>query len=118
MSNSRVLSSLCYFSVFFAPLLVPVIIYFITDDFEVRRHAKKSLISHIIPMALLIAGFIILSFSIFSFNPESIIVPGSNVMFWSAVPLLFIFLYSALFLIVLIWNVMEGVKVLKHQANH
>ncbi|WP_153731736.1 DUF4870 domain-containing protein [Sporosarcina obsidiansis] len=113
MSNKKLLSSLCYFSIFFAPLLLPAIIYFVTDEFEVRRHAKKSLISHIIPMALLIAGFIILSFSIFSFNTQSVMSSDGNFMFWGIVPFLFIALYSALFFVVLIWNVYQGIKVLK-----
>ncbi|PIC70083.1 MULTISPECIES: DUF4870 domain-containing protein [unclassified Sporosarcina] len=113
MSNSKLLSSLSYFSVFFAPLLLPIIIYFVADEFEVRRHAKKALVSHIIPMVLLIAGFIIMSFSIFSFNSDSLTNANSNMMFWGFIPVLFITLYSLLFVIVLIWNVYQGVKVLK-----
>ncbi|MDV6379314.1 hypothetical protein ORD22_13925 [Sporosarcina sp. GW1-11] len=113
MSNSKLLSSLCYFSVFFAPLLLPTIIFFVTDEYEVKQHAKKSLVSHIIPMALLIAGFIILSFSIFSLNSQSTSLTDSHMMVWSVLPLLFIILYSILFLIVLVWNVYQGVKVLK-----
>lgn len=113
MTNSRLLSSLCYFSIFFAPLLLPAIIYFVTDEFEVKRHAKKSIISHIIPMALLIAGFIVMSFSIFSFNPQVVAPTEGNFIFWSMTPLIFIILYSLLFLVVLIWNVYQGIKVLK-----
>lgn len=113
MSNSKILSSLSYFSVFFAPLLVPIIIYFVADEFEVRRHAKKALVSHIVPIALLIAGFIIMSFSVFSFNTDAITNAGSNVMFWGFIPLLFIILYSLLLLSVLVWNVYKGIKVLQ-----
>ncbi|ARF13751.1 MULTISPECIES: hypothetical protein [Sporosarcina] len=113
MSNSKLLSSLSYFSVFFAPLLLPIIIYFVADEFEVRRHAKKAFVSHIVPMALLIAGFIVMSFSIFSFNVDTITNTNSNMMFWGFVPMLFIILYSLLFVSVLIWNVYQGVKVLK-----
>lgn len=113
MSNSKVLSSLSYFSVFFAPLLVPIIIYFVADEFEVRRHAKKALVSHIVPIALLIGGFIIISFSIFSFNIDAITNAGSNIMFWGFVPFLFIILYSLLLISVLVWNVYKGIKVLQ-----
>ena len=66
MSNHKLLAALCYFSVFFALYLLPVIIYFVTDDSEVKHHAKRSLVSHLVPVVLLIAGFIIFSFSMFS----------------------------------------------------
>lgn len=113
MSNSKLLSSLCYFSVFFAPLLLPIIIFFVTDENEVKRHAKRALVSHIIPMALLLAGFVILSFSIFSFSSQPIATTDNQMMVWSILPLVFITLYSALFLVVLIWNIYQGIKVLK-----
>ncbi|AXH99949.1 hypothetical protein DV702_09570 [Sporosarcina sp. PTS2304] len=113
MSNSKLLSSLCYFSVFFAPLLLPVIIYFVADEYEVKCHAKKSLLSHIIPMALLIAGFILWTFSILSFTTHSTTMIDSTFVAWSALPLLFVILYSVLFLIVVVWNVYQGIKVLK-----
>lgn len=113
MSNSKILSSLSYFSVFFAPLLLPLIIYFVADEFEVRRHAKKAFVSHIVPMALLIAAFVIMSFSIFSFNADTIMHTDSTIMFWGFVPMLFIILYGLLLGAVLIWNIYQGVKVLK-----
>ena len=68
MSNNKLLAALCYFSVFFTPLLIPVIVYFVSDDREVKHHAKRSLVSHLVPVVLLIAGFIIFSFSMFSFT--------------------------------------------------
>ncbi|WP_301109698.1 hypothetical protein [Sporosarcina sp.] len=113
MTNSKLLSSLCYFSIFFAPLLLPAIIFFATDEFDVKRHAKKSIISHIIPMVLLIAGFVVMSFSIFSFDPQVVAPSDNNFIFWSLTPLVFIILYSLLFLVVLIWNVYQGIKVLR-----
>lgn len=113
MSNSKLLSSLCYFSIFFAPLLLPIIIYFVSDEYEVKQHAKKSLISHIIPMTLLIAGFVLMSFSIFSFNFHSISMGDEPFLFWGLVPFLFIILYGVLFFVVLVWNVYQGIKVLR-----
>ena len=113
MSNSKLLSSLSYFSVFFAPLLVPMIIYFVADEFEVRRHAKKALVSHIVPIALLIGGVVVTSFSIFTFNTDAITNAGSNIMFWGFIPFLFVILYGLLLLSVVIWNVYKGIKVLQ-----
>lgn len=113
MSNTKLLSSLCYFSIFFAPLLLPIIIYFASDEYEVKQHAKKSLISHIIPMTLLVAGFVLMSFSIFSFNLRSVSIGDEPFLFWGLAPFLFIILYGVLFFIVLVWNVYQGIKVLR-----
>ena len=111
--NSKLLAALCYFSVFFAPLLLPVIVYFVTDDREVKTHAKRSLVSHLVPTVLLIAGLVIFSFSMFSFTYSMDEMPSGNFGFWQLTPLLFMLVYGILLLAILIWNVFQGVKVLK-----
>ena len=117
MDNRRVLSALCYFSVFFAPFLLPIIVYFITPDTEVKYHAKRSIISHLIPVAIGIIGFFILmigSFAIvnstdsYSMDPN----PGFDVM-GAGLPILFMILYAILSVIVLVWNIIQGIKVLR-----
>lgn len=113
MTNNKLLSSLCYFSVFFFPLLLPFVIYLVTDEIEVKNHAKRALISHFIPVILLISGIIIFSFSMFSFENRISGVLSEGFDFWSAAPFIFTFLYSLLFLMIVIWNVFHGVKVLK-----
>lgn len=113
MSNNKLLAALCYFSVFFTPLLVPVIIYFVSDDREVKHHAKRSLVSHLVPVVLLIAGFIIFSFSMFSFTYNLDVMPSGNFGFWQLTPVLFMLVYGLLLIAILIWNVFQGVKVLK-----
>ncbi|WP_342514461.1 DUF4870 domain-containing protein [Sporosarcina sp. FSL K6-1522] len=113
--NNKLLAALCYFSVFFAPLLLPVIVFFVTDDREVKFHAKRSLVSHLVPVILLIAGFIIFSFSMFSLTTQmnSMSSDGFGFSFWQWTPFLFILLYGLLFVIIVLWNVVQGVKVLK-----
>ena len=115
MKNNKLLAALCYFSVFFAPLLLPVIIYFITDDREIKFHAKRSLISHLIPTVILIAGFIIFSFSMFSFTNRISTMTGEDFGFgfWQLAPFIFTFIYGLLFIAIVIWNIIQGVKVLK-----
>ncbi|WP_339253987.1 hypothetical protein NSQ43_06220 [Sporosarcina sp. FSL W8-0480] len=113
MSNSKILSALCYFSIFFSPLLLPAIVFFITDDHEVKGHAKRSLISHLAPVVLLIAGFILFSFSIISYESRLYTMMSGQFDFWGLAPFLFMLLYGLLFLFVVIWNVFQGVKVLK-----
>jgi len=110
LDNPKVLSALSYFSVLFAPFLLPIIVYFISQDSEVKFHAKKSLISHIIPVVLLIILFI----SIFSsFMPFT---SGFNEQpsFWMAAgPLILIALYMLVYVIVMVWNIVQGIKVLR-----
>ncbi|WOV86641.1 DUF4870 domain-containing protein [Sporosarcina oncorhynchi] len=113
MSNNKILSAVCYFSIFFSPLLLPAIVYFVTDDFEVKGHAKKSLISHLAPIVLLVAGFILFWFSMVSFETRITSIASGGFDFWAFAPLLFMGVYGLLFLVVVIWNVYQGVKVLK-----
>lgn len=116
MDNQRILSALCYFSVLFAPFLLPIIVYFITPDTEVKHHAKRSLISHLIPVGLAVIGFIVLmigSFAMYS-NVDPMSGSGSSFDFLTAgVPILFMLLYAVLSLAILIWNIVQGVKVLR-----
>lgn len=121
MDNSKLLSSLSYFSVFFAPLLLPFILWMVADHQDVKRHSKRALISHLIPTVLLVAASLISFFQFFSFrqtsndllHATSMLAPSPSIGFWGAVPILFMMLYSFLFVIVLIWNVVQGVKVFK-----
>ncbi len=113
MPNNKILAALCYFSVFFAPLLLPVIVYFITDDREIKFHAKRSLVSHLIPVVLLVAGFIIFSFSMFSYTSGMDGMLSEGFGFWQLTPFLFMLVYGLLFIIIVIWNIFQGVKVLK-----
>ncbi|KAA0942130.1 DUF4870 domain-containing protein [Sporosarcina sp. ANT_H38] len=113
MSNSKLLAALCYFSVFFSPLLVPVIVYFVSGDREVKHHAKRSFVSHLVPVILLIAGLIIFSFSMFSYTNNMNGMMGGNFGFWQLTPFLFMLIYGLLLLAILIWNVFQGIKVLR-----
>lgn len=113
MTNNKLLSALCYFSIFFSPLLLPAIVYFVTDDHEVKGHAKRSLISHLVPVVLLIAGFVLFTFSIISYESRLHTMMTGQFDFWGLAPFLFMIIYGLLFLFVVIWNVYQGVKVLK-----
>jgi hypothetical protein len=115
MTNNKLLAALCYFSVFFAPFLLPGIVYFITDDREVKHHAKRSLVSHLVPVVLLIAAFIIYSFSMISVtsNIDGMLSQDIGFSFWQLTPILFMLIYGLLFLTIVVWNVVQGVKLMK-----
>ncbi|HLQ96536.1 MAG TPA: DUF4870 domain-containing protein [Pseudogracilibacillus sp.] len=55
MKTDKLLSSLCYFSVFFAPFLFPIIVWILTEE-NVRHHAGKALWIHIVPYLCIFAG--------------------------------------------------------------
>ncbi|REB05297.1 DUF4870 domain-containing protein [Sporosarcina sp. BI001-red] len=121
LDNSKLLSSLSYFSVFFAPLLLPFIVWMVADNRDVKRHSKRALVSHLIPTVLLVAASLISFFQFFSIrqtsteflNSPSMVTAPNSIGFWGAAPVLFMMIYSFLFMVVLVWNVVQGVKVFR-----
>lgn len=110
LDNPKILSALSYFSVLFAPFLLPIIVYFISQDAEVKYHAKKSLISHIIPVVLLI----ILAISVLtSFIPITSGFNGQPSIWMAAGPLILVGVYMLVYVLVMIWNIVQGIKVLR-----
>jgi len=100
MSADKILSSLSYFSLFFAPFLFPLIVYFLTEH-ETKRHAKRAFLSHIIP-------FLFIAIAIISL----VIVDVNSV---EASPILLIFglaLIAIITFIMYVWNIIQGIKVL------
>ncbi|WP_159886378.1 DUF4870 domain-containing protein [Paenibacillus puerhi] len=95
METRKIISSIAYFSIFFAGFIIPIVIYFITDDREVQHHAKKALVSHVLPFASLIL-FLVLFFGSSTFG--SIILASV--------------LCAVLYLAVMIYNVIQGIRVL------
>ncbi|TDL78890.1 DUF4870 domain-containing protein [Peribacillus frigoritolerans] len=104
MKTDKLLSSLCYFSIFFAPFLFPIIVYFISDDLEVKQHAKKSLLSHIIPIVTIIAPFFMILFAGMFSSPEAFAV---------GVVIFGFILIGIVNLVVFIYNIVQGIKILK-----
>ncbi|WP_102344891.1 DUF4870 domain-containing protein [Bacillus sp. Marseille-P3661] len=100
MNTDRLISSLCYFSIFFAGFILPVVIYFIVDSSEIKEHAKKAFLSHLIP--LITIPFIVIPWLFTGVEPTLFAISGIAAFL----------LIGAINLIVLIWNVYKGVKVL------
>ncbi|MCG7337937.1 hypothetical protein MHZ36_01415 [Staphylococcus sp. ACRSN] len=59
IQGNRVLASISYFSLFFAPIIVPIVIWIFADK-PASQHASKSLVYHIItysgPIIALVTG--------------------------------------------------------------
>jgi hypothetical protein len=106
MDTKRVVSALCYFSIMFAGILFPLVAYFALEDLEVKHHAKKALLSHLIPLIPLplIPLPLILLAVYFDITRGAGEFPV--LMFTSAI------IMVILSFIVLIWNIVKGIKVL------
>ena len=101
METRKVLSSLCYFSIFFAGFIFPLAVYLATSDEGTKQHAKKSLFSHLIPLILTP----LLVFAVFhDFTAQQDTIPVFTII--SIITLIL------LWLIIVIWNIIKGVKVL------
>ncbi|ACK38727.1 DUF4870 domain-containing protein [Listeria monocytogenes] len=57
MNDHRILNALSYFSILFAPIIVPVLIWIFAKSEEVSHHAKVALLTHIIPTIIGILCF-------------------------------------------------------------
>ncbi|MEH7413726.1 DUF4870 domain-containing protein [Neobacillus drentensis] len=101
METRKVLSSLCYFSIFFAGFIFPLVVYLATGDKETKGHAKKSLVSHLIP--LILTPLLVLAV-FYDFTSQLDSIPIFTI--------LSIIVLILLWLIVIIWNIVKGVKVL------
>ncbi|WP_110112500.1 DUF4870 domain-containing protein [Bacillus sp. CGMCC 1.16541] len=101
MEPNKIIASLCYFSVFFAPFLVPIVIYFITDEREVKNHAKAALWSHVLPIVLIPLFFLLL-------------LPSLHVSEGFALVWVFLSVGVSILLSfgIVVWNVIKGIQVL------
>jgi hypothetical protein len=101
MDMKRVLSALCYFSILFAGILFPLVAYFASEDLEVKHHAKSALLSHLIPLItlplILLSVYYEITTGVGEF-PLLVIISG--------------ILMAVVSSIVLIWNLVKGIKVL------
>jgi hypothetical protein len=102
MDTRKVLSGLCYFSIFFAGILFPLVVMLASGDDVTKGHAKKAFLSHLIPLI----PVPLLIFAIFS---------DLNAINNDAIPVFTLVSAGILILIsliVTIWNVIKGVKAL------
>lgn len=103
LSNRSLLSALNYFSLFFAPLVFPLITL-IFDYKEMKKHGKRAFISHLIPTLTLIVIAISCYISAKlagTKTPNSVLASGCPIV-------IFLITFG-----VIVWNVKEGVKQLK-----
>lgn len=98
--NNQVLSSLNYFGIFFAPFLLPLVIMLVTKDDEVRFHAKRSILSHLLILIILIV-VMGLSTIFYIFHPAKLT---------AGVLIIGYMLAGVISIILVIWNVVQGIQ--------
>lgn len=105
MNPSKALSALCYGSIFFSPLLFPIIVFFLSQNQIVKFHAKRSFYSHLIPTLIILLTILLLSLS---FTTKSI---------FTLTPFYFLLLLGFINItvsgIVFIWNIWQAIKILQ-----
>ncbi len=94
MRDYKIFASLSYFSIFFAGFIFPLAVYFIVQDAEVKYHAKRALISHVLPFLTII--FVLVG--VFSGSISSMVSS--------------IILFIIINLVIVIWNIIQGIKIL------
>ena len=106
MPDNRALNALSYFSVIFAPFLVPIIIWILGKDEDVKHHAKRALISHIIPIVLLIILMIAVFVSVLTEIQATTTNDGGIAIIIGIVLLIVTYIIS------FVWNIIQGIKVI------
>jgi hypothetical protein len=107
METNRLLSALSYFSILFAGIIFPIIVYFVAEEQAVKVHAKRALLSHLIPfIPMPIVGTIFILGMINS-NGEEFVYP---ILLFIGIGLTILLSFA-----VLIWNIIKGVKVLQSE---
>ena len=98
MNTNKLLAALNYFSIFFAGIIFPIVVYLVSEDKKVKGHAKKALISHLtilIPIPFMIYG---------------VFTGAADEM--SAFFIVSIVIFIILNLVIVIWNLVNGIKII------
>ncbi len=104
MNGNKILAALSYFSVLFAPILFPIIVW-IVGDAETKPHAKRALWTHIIPSIATFIGVTILGImGLGSDQPDVTLGIGTMIV---------LCICGIISLYYFIWNIVKGIKVLK-----
>ncbi|WP_077619482.1 DUF4870 domain-containing protein [Bacillus sinesaloumensis] len=102
MNTDKLIAALCYFSIFFAGFILPIIVYILVQNPAVKKHALHALISHIIPFATIV--FVLIPF-LFIWSVEA----------FAVVMLLVFILLGIINIGIVIWNIVKGIQVLAQE---
>ena len=110
MDNKKLLSVFSYLSIFFAPFIVPLAIYFISKDREVKHHSIRAIVSHLIPLVFGILFFILFMFSTLSFSMSNVSEGNPTfLIFWIVGFVIYLLLSVGIF----IRNVVQAIRIMR-----
>ncbi|WP_411553186.1 DUF4870 domain-containing protein [Paenibacillus lautus] len=95
----QLLSSLSYFSIFFAPFILPVLVWVLSPDAYVAKHARRALFSHLFPV---IAAIPLIYMAVTSGSFGSVIG--------------YLILFGIIYFGAFVYNVIMGIQVLREHA--
>ena len=108
MTHNKGISALGYLSTFFAPIIVPIIIFFASKEEFTKHHAKRALLSQLVPIVLSAIFGIYLLFAVINVDP---MIENDTAFLIQLVIVSSIF--GILCLAYSIWTIVQTVKVLK-----
>ena len=106
-SSRSLLSSLNYFSLFFAPVVFPLITI-IAGRAEIKKHGTRALISHLLPVPMYAIMIMIIQLSLYLEITEQ----RSSILEISGTIFVILTVVG-----VAVWNVVQGINVLRRQKN-
>ncbi|MBC1500774.1 DUF4870 domain-containing protein [Listeria weihenstephanensis] len=109
MNDQKILNALSYFSLFFAPFIVPIAIWIFSGTENTKHHAKVALFTHILPT---IGGIITaLSIGIVGFSTNSANATGF-------IGLGLIVAVGIMTVILAIFNIIRGIQALTAKEDN
>ncbi|MDS0981675.1 DUF4870 domain-containing protein [Staphylococcus hominis] len=105
--NSYVLSALSYLSIFFAPIILPLLVWILAEE-PTSEHGKKALGNHVITWI----SFFIISRAAFIFSKEVFDKPFDHQLLIFVIALIIAIVFFLIALILYILNIIRGIKIL------
>jgi len=102
METNKLLAGISYLSIFFAGFIFPLIVFLISTDEWVKRHAKKAFLSHLIPLVpvpFLVGGAIYLDVTNKLDSTAAFFIIGGAIF------------TGILAIVVVIWNIVKSIRV-------
>ncbi|MBC6310718.1 DUF4870 domain-containing protein [Listeria sp. FSL L7-1582] len=109
MNDQKILNALSYFSLFFAPFIVPIAIWIFSGTENTKHHAKVALFTHILPT---IGGiFTALSIGIVGFSTNSTNVTGF-------IGLGLVVVVGLMTIVLALFNIVRGIQALTAKEDN
>ena len=104
--NSYVLSALSYLSIFFAPVILPLLVWILAEE-PTSEHGKKALGNHVITWISFFIGR-----AAFIFSKEVFDKPFDHQLLIFVIALIIAIVFFLIALILYILNIIRGIKIL------